>query len=149
MLSTGLSGGALVIFILMTLIQITPIKINPWSYLFNKFGDAFNKRVHEELADIKTNMNNMKDDLQKIKSTDDERYAVQCRIRILRFNDELIENETGHSKDYFDQILMDIDEYERYCEVNPKFKNNMTYFAIDNIKRCYHECLVSHKFLIK
>ena len=91
----------------------------------------------------------MKTDIQNIKNTNDERNAVQCRIRILRFNDELLVAESGHSKDYFDQILMDIDEYESYCEEHPKFKNNMTMFAVDNIKRCYHECLTKHTFLRK
>ena len=52
-----------------------------------------------------------------------------------------------HSKDYYDQILSDIDTYEKYCEKNPDFKNNMTVFAVENIKKCYKNCLTKHKFL--
>ena len=138
-ISTYLTNGGIVLVIVLTLVEIAPIKIDPWTFILDKFGGAFNKSVHKELGEIKTNVNNLKE-------TNDERYAVQCRIRILRFNDELI-GDKNHSKDYYDQTLMDIDEYERYCNEHPDFRNNMTQFAIENIKISYSKCLQEHKFL--
>jgi hypothetical protein len=132
-------GGGGGLLILLTILQISPIKINPWSKLFHWFGDLFNHGIYERLEKIET-------DVKDIKAKDAERDAVNARVRILRFNDELLNN-IDHSKDYFDQILVDIDMYEKYCEDNPKFKNNVTLFAISNIKDCYKACMAKHKFL--
>ena len=43
----GLEVGVIAFFIL-TFVQITPIKINPWSWLAEKFGNAINKDMKEE-----------------------------------------------------------------------------------------------------
>lgn len=36
-------------------------------------------------------------------------------------------------------MLLDIDDYERYCESHPEYKNNRALMAISNIKRVYSE----------
>lgn len=134
-----IGSGAGCAVILMTLIQISPIKIDPWSALARCIGNAIN-------CDIKNELKEIKDDLKEIRSEADQRNAVSARTRILRFNDELL-NDINHSKDYFDQILSDVDTYEKYCNDNPDFKNNMTVFAVENIKKCYQNCMTKHKFL--
>ena len=133
----GSSSG--IVIILLTIIQISPIKIDPWSWIAKSIGNAINH-------DIKTEITEIKDSLTKIKAEGDERDAITSRIRILRFNDELL-SDVGHTKDYFDQILTDIDKYEKYCDEHPEFKNNMTIFAVENIKQCYQNCMTKHKFL--
>ena len=70
----------------------------------------------------------------------DERYAVSSRVRILRFEDELQEKRK-HSKDSWDQAMSDIDYYENYCQVHPKFKNNQTVATVEHIKNGYMERL--------
>lgn len=134
----GWSGGAGLIIIL-TILQIAPIKINPWSKILNWFGDLFNSGIYKRLEKIES-------DVKEIKHSSAERDAITARVRILRFNDELMNN-VDHSKDYFDQVLNDIDMYEKYCEDYPKFKNNVTLFAISNIKETYKACMAKHKFL--
>ena len=141
----GGSGG--IIFIILTILQIAPIEINPWSWIAKKFGNAINADIKEEIGSIKQDISKLSQDVQGIKDTNDERYAIQCRIRILRFNDELLIN-IEHTKDYYDQIMMDIDIYENYCSEHPEFKNNMTMFAVSNIKSCYEKCMTKHKFLL-
>ena len=47
----GWSGGTLLL--LMTFVQIAPIKVNPWSWLSKKIGRAINGEVLNEIADIK------------------------------------------------------------------------------------------------
>ena len=132
-------GGGGGLLILLTILQIAPIKINPWSAILNWFGDLFNSGIYKRLEKIET-------DVKEIKETSAEKDAVTARVRILRFNDELLNN-VDHSKDYFDQILNDIDMYEQYCADHPKFKNNITLFAISNIKKCYDHCMANRKFL--
>ena len=79
---------------------------------------------------------------------DDERYAVQCRTRILRFADELI-NEPAHlhTQGNFEQCLQDITDYDQYCAEHPKFKNERTLRSSEIIRKVYDECAREHKFL--
>ena len=76
----------------------------------------------------------------------EERGALEARRRILRFNDELL-NHVMHSKEYFDEILSDIDIYERYCREHPNFPNNKTVMSIEHIKECYKKCEKEDSFL--
>lgn len=76
----------------------------------------------------------------------DENEAKGARRRILRFADELLQKKK-HTKDYFDDVLADIDMYDRYCKANPDFPNNRTMMAEANIKMAYKERLEEHDFL--
>lgn len=85
---------------------------------------------------------------EKIDAVDrkgDERNAVAARVRILRFMDEMSEGRR-HSKDSFDQVLRDIDDYERYCLEHPTFKNNQTAATVEHIKHNFAERLERHDF---
>lgn len=77
---------------------------------------------------------------------DDERYAKQCRTRILRFNDEVIRG-MHHTKEHFDDVLDDITEYTRYCDENKDFKNEKAVQAIANVRRTYQKCEEENSFL--
>lgn len=51
-----------------------------------------------------------------------------------------------HSEDMFQQAIDDIDEYDKYCEKHPNFKNNRGKAAKAHIMEVYQECLKEHKF---
>lgn len=133
-----LDGGG-ILLILMTIVQISPIKINPWSALANAIGRAFNADVLKELDGVKR-------DLAAHVKVDDERNADEHRARILRFNNELL-RDIPHTKEEFIDVLADIDFYERYCETHKDYKNNRAVHAIANISRVYDERLQKHDFL--
>lgn len=141
-LLTG-GGGALV---LLTLIQIAPIKINPWSALARALGRAINGEVLRMLSEVKTDQKSTSDKLNEHIRKDDERNADEHRARILRFNNELI-REIPHTKEEFIDVLADIDNYELYCREHPEYKNNRAVHAIANIGRVYDERLQKHDFL--
>ena len=84
--------------------------------------------------------------IDSVESKADERAAVDARIRILRFRDEMLEGR-NHTHDSFQQVLNDIDDYENYCHTHPQFKNNQTVSTIQHIKRNYEERLERHDFL--
>ena len=81
--------------------------------------------------------------IDTVNAKGDERFAVSSRVRILRFEDELQEKRK-HSKDSWDQAMSDIDYYENYCQVHPKFKNNQTVATVEHIKNGYMERLEKH-----
>ena len=66
----------------------------------------------------------------------DANSATLARTHILRFDDELINN-VQHTREYFQQILDDVDTYEKYCATHPDYKNNMCTMAIEHIRRVY------------
>lgn len=131
-------GGGTLLF-LMTLIQIAPIKMNPWSAIAKAIGKAINADVLKELDTVKKNL------ADHVKANE-VRNADEHRTRILRFNNELL-RDISHTKEEFIDVLADIDFYERYCRDHKDYKNNRAVHAIANISRSYDERLRNHDFL--
>lgn len=134
-----LLGGGLGLVTLLTLIQIAPIKIDPWSAIARGLGKAFNSEVLREISDTKTKL----EDHIKV---DDERAADQHRARILAFNTELLRGQR-HTREDFIDILTEIDAYESYCKSHPEYKNSRCKHAVANIGRVYDELLRTGDFL--
>lgn len=134
---TMYGGGALLI--LMTLIQIAPIKIDPWSWLGKCIGRAINGEVLDKVETLSQ-------DVKKNKADDDEQWASLSRSHILRFGDELLHG-VAHSKEHFDQILLDISKYEKYCSEHKDYLNDVAHETIKRIKNTYQKCLEENNFL--
>ena len=132
----NVGAGTLVIF---TLIQIAPIKINPWSCIGRFIGKAINSELIDKVDDLSKRVDDLSEDCEK-------REAITVRNRILRFSDEIYHG-IYHSKESFDCVLSDVTFYERYCEKNPEFKNHMTVIATKQIEDVYRECLANNKFI--
>lgn len=130
------AGGLLA---LTALIQIAPIKVNPWTAIAKVVGRAIN-------ADVLNELDTVKKDLADHIRMDGERNADEHRARILRFNNELL-RDIPHTKEEFIDVLADIDFYERYCEDHKDYKNNRAVHAIANISRVYDERLQKHDFM--
>lgn len=130
-------GGGLAI--LLTLIQIAPIKLNPWSWLARTIGRAINGEVLKEVASLRA-------DVKQNKEDDDEQWVSLSRSHILRFGDELLHG-VAHSQEHFDQILSDISKYEQYCEKHPNYKNGKAKATIKLINETYQKCLKENNFL--
>ena len=122
----------------MTVIQIVPIKINPWTWLAKKIGKAVNEELIERVDNLEKTVTNMQDSAA-------EREAKATRIRILRFGDEILHG-VNHSKEHFDQTLLDITEYQQYCREHPNFLNNMTELTSKQIMETYSACFDKRKF---
>ena len=134
-----LTSGGGVLLILLTLIQIAPVKINPWSWLAKNIGKAINGEVVEKVDNLSTDIRNLRDECE-------EREATACRTRILRFGDEIL-HDVRHSKEHFDQILIDITAYENYCASHPDFRNNVAVATIKRINQVYAQCIRNNNFL--
>ena len=98
---------------------------------------------HDRFNEVLKAIDGLKTDIHNIKTENDERYTVQARIRILRFEDELQEGRL-HSKDSFDQVMSDISLYNKYCDGHPYFKNDQTVMTVRHIQDVYTERLKKH-----
>lgn len=130
-------GGGLAV--LMTLVQIAPIKLNPWSWIGRVIGRAINGEVLEKVEELSK-------DVKKNKADDDEQWASLSRTHILRFGDELLHG-CAHSKEHFDQVMRDISKYEEYCDAHPNYRNGVAHATIQQIRKTYQKCLDENDFL--
>ena len=122
-----------------TLIQISPIKLDPWTWLGRKIGRAINGEVMDELKHLKGRM-------ERMEAQAEEQNMDTARTRILRFGDEC-KRDVPHSEEHFNQVLEDIDKYERYCNGHPEYKNAKAVLTIAKIKEIYGRRLESGDFL--
>ena len=141
------------LLVVTLLIEITPIKINPWSWLAKKIGGAFNGEVMKEMGNLKQEMGSVKAEIKSIKidvsdirEEAKEREATNRRTRILEFGDEILHG-TKYSKEHFDQVLLDVTAYETYCDEHPHYKNSVAEATIKHIKKTYQKCLDDDGFL--
>lgn len=138
-IQTILGGTGGIILLLMTAVQFSKIEINPWSWIAKHVGRAINGELIEKV-------NKLQEDIEKLNSRCDERDAILCRTRILRFDDEIL-HDVKHTRGHFEQVLTDIKTYEDFCKDHPKFPNNIAVSAISNIERTYEKCKEDRTFL--
>ena len=134
-----LTGGGGLLLILLTLVQIAPIKADPWSWIAKSIGNAINGSVIDKVEKLSN-------DVKALRTECEERDATACRTRILRFGDEIL-HDVRHSKEHFDQILLDITYYENYCGTHPHFRKNVAVATIKRINHVYARCMRDNDFL--
>lgn len=138
-ISDILTGSGIILIILLSCVEVSKVKLNPWSWVARKLGRALNGEMLEKI-------DNMDHKVNDLRNVCDEREATLRRTHILHFNDEIL-HEIKHTKEHFDQILEDIDYYEDYCDEHPDYKNNKAVCAINNIQQTYKKCMDEHSFL--
>ena len=136
-------GGGLVV--LLTLIQISPIKFDPWTAIASAIGRALNKDVLDQLKMLEDEQKKIKAEVSSQKDLSDKREADGWRADILRFNMELVKH-TKHTREDYIEILDIIDKYEKYCDAHKDYENNRAVHAVANIERCYDDRLKNDDF---
>lgn len=144
-------GWTGIVLCVLTLIQISPLKIDPWSWLAKKIGNALNQDVIKKQDDFQkeTQDYRKKNDeaIQNLSEKIDVGKAENARNRILRFGDEIKSKQFKHSEEYYNQILADITDYEDYCAKHPTFKNERTKMTEQIIKDSYRNHYNNNDFL--
>ena len=123
-----------------------------WDILKNLIDKIFNRRrvTIEEIGDKIDSqgkqIQSLEESFEKKSKEDQEKEAKASRRRILRADDE-IRMGMKHSKDFFEDVLRDIDAYEEYCDEHPHFKNRCAESAIRNVAETYDTCKAENSFL--
>lgn len=102
-----------------------------WSYIQSK-SETSNKAIMDKIDALESKI--------------DASYADRSRERILAFNTEILRHEK-HTKEDFTDVLVAIDNYERYCRHHEDYPNNRAVLAIANIKKVYDHCMETDDFL--
>lgn len=153
-----------IVILVLSFVEVSKIKINPWTKLFNWLGNLFFSGIRSEITsmkqdvtkeitdvksevtEVKTDLSTVKSDIGEMKDDQQEDKAKAARKRILRCSDEVY-NGVRHSKEFFDDVLSDITFYKNYCKAHPDFQNDMTVMAVERIEEVYSHCLKDHDFL--
>ena len=158
-LSAGelLGNCGIVIAVIFTLLQIAPVKINPWSWLAKRIGGFFgglakrigkaiNGEVITELGEIKRKLADLeeRDRSQDLARSEDK--ALDARRRILQFADE-IRRKVRHSEEHFNNVFEDIKYYKTYCREHADFENDKARISIKIIEDTYEKCSRENDFL--
>lgn len=139
-------GGAGILVVILTLFQISPIKINPWSWIARHLGKAINEDITEKVNKLDGKIGELEKKIDAEHESMEEYKARQSRTKILRFGDE-IRNQQLHTKEHFDDILTDIDMYEEFCDKHKGFRNGISEQTINYIKKVYEKRLEQNDFL--
>lgn len=149
--SLNLGNISIICFLVLSLIEIAPIKINPWSMLIRWFARLLGiSDLKTEIVQVRDRMDELEKKIDQMKISEEEKSQLKetlaARRRILRFNDELL-LKIQHSKEMFNDILKDITDYDNYCRTHPDFKNKKAVFAEENVTRAYQQCMNDNSFL--
>ena len=131
-IAAALFGGSLVI-------QFSPIKWNPWTWLIKKLGKTMNEDMDRKMEEIETKIDKLEKDINIDK-------AEESRRRILRFADEC-RREERHSEEHFNEVIGDIKKYKLYCKEHPDFENDKCVMSIKFIEGAYEHCMKENDFL--
>lgn len=121
----------------ITIFEIVPIKINPWSCVFNLLGNAINGTIIKEIAQIK-------EDIATIKKDQEEDNAENMRCRILSFARSCRRHDT-HDTEEWNNIISQLRKYEAYVEER-EIENGVIEENAAYLRELYHKRLVNNDF---
>lgn len=96
--------------------------------------------------ELKAEMKKIRVEFSEMKDAEQLKEAKSARRRILRTNDEIY-NHVRHSREFFDDVIEDVNTYENFVRKNPDYQNGKCSLAIENIERVYRECMKEGSFL--
>ena len=115
----------------VTLIDIAPIKLNPWKWLLSKIGDVITGQIRSDLAELKRDF--------------EETKAQDKRWHILTFANGC-RNGKLHSKEEWQHVISELAEYEAYTE-RKDITNGVIEEETKFLRELYHERCIKNDFL--
>lgn len=137
-IKTGVSVGVFVLAALMTLIQIAPIKINPWDKILTWLGNHMNADIVKRVDVIEGKLD------EHIRDSSEERVR-KVRADILDFGNACM-NGRKHTKEEFEFVISECDAYEKHIE-KMQIKNGVATATIKEIRRLYEKGISENTFL--
>ena len=139
------SLGWLALGLITVVEKFAPKDKKPWTAILTFVGKILTKEFAESQKALMDKVEVLSLKIEKVAESVEETRAIAARVRILSFGDELLEGRL-HSKDTYDQTLLDIDNYEKYCKSHENFKNNVTEETVALIKERYRIRLRKNDF---
>lgn len=133
-----------VIGILSAIIEIAPIKINPWSRLFKWIGECMLGSTNQEIAEIKTDVKKINESIIELDSKVDSNEMDRIRWEVFDFANSC-RNGRQYRKEEFDHII-DLD-HKYHLLLKEEDLNGIYKMAFKYIERTYENNLMNNSFL--
>lgn len=101
------AGMFIILAVFLSLVQIAPIKINPWDTILGWLGTKINAGVKKQLDAVSQQSNVQKEEFREF-------WIDYQREAILRFSRECSQD-MSHSREEWNHILDIIKRYETFC----------------------------------
>lgn len=144
-LKEGVSITGFLLIILLTAIQITPIKWNPWDSILTWLGKKLNAGVKKEVDDLKDSLKEVEKKLDDHITESKVKDLKDTRRDILDFCSSCM-NGQRHTQEQFRFVIKKCDDYELYVE-SSRIKNGEITSAIKEIRRRYDKHIQMNDFL--
>lgn len=106
------------------------------------------KKERDEMdKEIVRKLDELSEKLGKHIEEDTNRWADNARSRALAFGDE-VRRHVQHTKEAWDNVLREIDQYEDFCATHPNYENNRAAATISHLKKVYKDHIRNNDFLI-
>ena len=129
--SGEMAGWALAaLFVLLSLIQVSPLKLNPWDNIFAWIGKKMNGATEKRLQEVEKQVSDM--------------WINNHRQCILTFAREC-RSDISHSSDEWSNVLNVAEEYEKYVE-EKHITNGIINQDTQYLRKLYQELSMEHKF---
>ena len=130
---------------LSALIQITPIKINPWTTLFKWIGNKVNEDLRKEVGRVNKKLDSLSKDVDDLSRQRKEDEKDRIRWEILDFANSC-RNGRRHTKDEYLHIIELNDKYKKLLKETGD-KNGVFEVEYEYIKGLYKERQEKNDFL--
>lgn len=139
-------GPIIAIFLIATtIIQIAPLKLNPWTALFRWIGNKLNTSVLDKIEEVEDKVDTIEGRLDSHIADSRVSEVRSRRQAILDFASSLIRGENFH-KEKFEFMIAECDSYEKYCKDN-NIINGVADTSIREIRRVHEERYRTNSFL--
>lgn len=128
-LSEILGAGGLGLVLLLSLVQVAPLKLNPWDRVFDWLGKKLNRTADEELKKLQAQIQGMWINSHRHTIL---RFARECRAGI------------DHSPDEWTNVLNVAEEYEAFVKENSVTNGIITQDTV-YLRNLYQELSREHK----
>lgn len=130
----GIGGGAAAI--VLTLLQISPIRIDPWSMIFRAIGRALNKDTLQAIHTLSESVDQNEIDRLRWEILD---FANSCQYR-------RGQSGNGHTQEEYAHIIRMHQKYETILERRHE-KNGQVDLAYQYIETLYKKCQSENDFI--
>lgn len=141
-----------VVIVVVSLIQIAPIKIDPWSALFKWIGKMVTNNACSKIDGlivkvngVETKLNNLETNVANLENSIDANEKDRIRWEILDFANSC-RNDRKHSRDEFQHIVDLNDKYKRLLKKTGD-SNGVFDIEFKYIQDLYAERLAKNDFL--
>lgn len=97
------------------IIQIAPIKINPWTKLIKWIGNCLNSDLGKKITELEGKIEELEDKVIDMDRDISEERVKQKRWAILDFTNSCRQGHS-HTREEWDHCIDELSWYEQYCE---------------------------------